>query len=85
MANGDLQASLAVTRLLLAHGAQVNVAQRHGWTPLHAAVDNRNLEAAQLLVEHGALAGVPNDDGLTPLQMAEKTGDSELIVLLQNA
>jgi ankyrin repeat protein len=82
VANGDPQAAVAITSLLLQHGAQVNVAQRHGWTPLHGAVDNRNLEAARLLLAHGALVDIPNDDGLTPRQMAEQSGDPQLIALV---
>jgi ankyrin repeat protein len=46
---------VAIARLLIAHGANVNAAQAEsGFTPLYEAAANGDLEFATLLLEHGA-------------------------------
>lgn len=62
--------NLAITRLLLNEGAQVNAEQRGGVTPLHSAVHNNQLELVQLLLEFGANPRAPMSDGTTPRDMA---------------
>lgn len=41
-------------RVLLSMKVDVDALDDDGWTPLHAAVYWRNMEAAELLVSHGA-------------------------------
>lgn len=82
-AQRDPATALAMTRLLLEHGASVNVAQQGGWTPLHHAAKHGPIELARLLVEHGADVAAANDDGLTALRLAEEAGQTEIAALLR--
>lgn len=57
-------------RFLLAHGAQVNLANRTGFTALHHAAENGSLSAARALVAAGASPAVYNERGQDPLEVA---------------
>jgi len=70
--------NVAFARLLIAHGASVNVRDNHGNTPLSVAVMQRNLELAKLLLTHNADVNVRNDAGSSPLDLAKN-------ILLSNA
>ncbi len=63
----------AVAKLLIAHGANVNLAGSEGWTPLHYAAHNGDMDSVKMLLEKGAkreaMAG-----GKTPAQMAVDAG-----------
>ena len=75
----------SVLRLLLEHGADVNVPNNTGWTPLHRASCNGAPEVVRLLLEHGADINVPNKDGWTPLHLASsKKGPEVVRVLLEH-
>jgi uncharacterized protein len=63
---------------LIAAGAQVNVAQRHGWTPLLAAADHGDTELVAALLAAGADAALGNDAGLTPAAAAHANGHTAL-------
>lgn len=54
-------------RFLLNAGADVNIADNHGWTPLHAALYSSEPRLAHLLLEHGAKINAQDDLGITPL------------------
>ena len=45
---------VAVAEMLIAAGAEVNLANNYGMTPLHWAARNGHLEVVQLLLRHGA-------------------------------
>jgi ankyrin repeat protein len=70
-------------RVLLEHGADVNVRGRHGYTPLiHAALKN-DAEIVRILVEAGADVNVRADSGETPLLLSLRRYNSvELVSLL---
>ena len=51
----------AVVQLLLEKGADVNAANKDGWTPLHWASDNRHVKVVQLLLENRADAAAADD------------------------
>jgi hypothetical protein len=57
---------------LLAAGADPNVEAPDGSTPLHQAVDARQVAIIRALVAAGARLDATNKDNLTPLQLAEK-------------
>lgn len=83
VAFGDPQRACDMARLLVENGAQVNAVQQGGWTPLHEAVDNDQLETAELLLSNGAEPDAPNDDGLTPLALARRKFFDQMAALLQ--
>jgi ankyrin repeat protein len=57
-------------RALLEAGADPNVRQQGGYTPLHTAAHNDDAELARLLLDHGADPAVKTDDGQTAADMA---------------
>lgn len=81
-AHRDPATSLELIRLLLEAGADPNVAQAGGWTPLHAAASSGREEIARLLVAHGASLTAKSDDGRTPIEMAKAKGHSALEAVL---
>jgi len=85
VAQRDPVVSFALVRLLLTHGARVNVAQRGGWMPLHATAAHGPAEQVRLLLAHGADANATNDDGKTALDLAEAAGRVENAAILRAA
>jgi ankyrin repeat protein len=72
-------------RMLLVNkgGASINdLDDNFRWTPLHVAVDKRNIQAVRLLLEHGADVNVRNRSGETPSQLGLKYGRHEIVELL---
>jgi hypothetical protein len=59
-------------QVLLAAGANPNVKAPDGSTPLHQAVQARQVAIVRSLVAAGAKLEATNKDNLTPLQLAEK-------------
>jgi cytohesin len=51
---------LALTQLLLEHGADPNIQQQDGDTPLHVAAFRGDVEATQLLLSYGAKVDIKN-------------------------
>lgn len=74
--------SLPITALLIANGANVNLAQQKGITPLHSAAHSGSSELARLLVEHGADSSLETDGGKTALDYARESGHKEVVDLL---
>ena len=48
----------------------VNTTDKHGWTPLHIALQYRHAEIVEILLEAGAQAGFQTPVGRTPLHVA---------------
>lgn len=84
-AQRDANRSLRLCRLLLERGADPNVAQAGGWTPLHQAAAHGRRELVELLLEHGAAPDVRSEDDRTPREMAESKGHHGLLPLLDRA
>lgn len=78
----DARRSSELVGLLLANGADPNVTQAGGWTPLHQAAAHGRKEVAALLMEKGASLTARSDDGRTPQEMARAKGHAELEPLL---
>jgi ankyrin repeat protein len=57
-------------RLLLERGADIDVQEEDGWTPLHVASRYGALEVMRLLLEHGVDIEAKDKTGKTPLQSA---------------
>lgn len=78
---------LDLVQVLLANGADPNVSDKLGYTPLiHSVItESSSLELVKLLLEHGADPRVKAKDGLTALTFARRKGWSEAIALLMKA
>jgi ankyrin repeat protein len=82
-ANTALHASLAgrksvrVVTSLLARGADVNARAGGGYTPLHIAAFEGDVQLINALLAHGANAEARADDGMTALAIAEDKGHAQ--------
>jgi ankyrin repeat protein len=76
-----------VARLLIARGADVNRADKIGFTPLlyAASIDFGDSAMIDLLLKSGARADVRTKDGLTALDLARKYGHTHLIASLESS
>jgi ankyrin repeat protein len=71
---------LKISRVLIDHGAIVNVQNMSGDTPLHLS---RNYPMAELLLETGrANPNIPNMDGICALHLAVQRGDASSVRIL---
>jgi ankyrin repeat protein len=70
--------SQRLIKRLLAAGAQPNVQQQGGWTPLHAAAVHGRMDGVALLLEHGADPALVADDGTTAQALAARAGHTEV-------
>jgi len=70
---------------LIALGADVNAADKNGWTPLHFAAQENAAKAVELLLRAGASVDVPDKQGNTALFRAVSSfrGDGTTIQLLR--
>ena len=77
-ANSNInQAKIAISK-----GADVNMQNNHGWTPLHYAVFNNCVEIVESLISKGANVNMKDDGGKTPLHVACCYGNKEITELL---
>lgn len=79
--------SLEITKLLVGNGADPNIRDKLGRTPLHMAILktqlHKILEIVKLLIDNGAKSDIPNKTGDTPYDLARKTGEPKLIALFE--
>ncbi len=61
-----------VARILLEHGADINLQDKKGWTALMLACFFEQDKAAKLLLEHGADVNIKNRKGKTALDIGYK-------------
>jgi hypothetical protein len=73
----------SVVRLLLEHGADINVQNHFGRTPLHRASFRGALEVVRLLLGHGADVEAKNNIDKTALQIAADEGHDDVVELLR--
>jgi ankyrin repeat protein len=71
-----------VTRLLDDDPQAVDSSAGDGFTPLHLAAEQGNLEMVRALLAHGARIDLASGDGKTALQLAEANGHQEVVCLL---
>lgn len=75
---------LEVLQLLLRAGADVNRADKDGWTPLYSCVNYRFPEMIPYLLQAGARRDLRESTwGRTPLEYAGELGDERAVALLR--
>jgi ankyrin repeat protein len=72
-------------RALLDAGANINAANRTGYTPLHHAAEAGSKEAATLLITSGANLSLRNMYEQTPEQTATASHHPEVAEILREA
>jgi len=60
-----------VIRVLFENGANLDLQDDDGRTPLHHAIDADNAKAAKVLIELGAKTNIPNDAGFTQTRFCQ--------------
>lgn len=82
-----LNNEVEMARALIARGANVNVVDKLGMTPLlwAANVDFGDTAMIELLLKSGAKTDARNKDGVTPLELARKHSHTTLIPILEKA
>lgn len=87
---GDRPMNVAATRgsldemgLLLAHGAWIDQAGEHGYTPLHNAVEQGEMAAVAWLVAQGADKSIRNSAGETPADLARVLQENDIASFLE--
>ncbi len=85
--SSDRADKIELLKLLLNSGADIDQRGLNDWTPLHYAVNLRDLEAIRLLLRHGADPALRTriDDHTTPLEDARERDFSEAVELLQES
>ena len=72
-----------VAEYLLEAGADPNLTDRHGFTPLHIAVARNDTNLTRSLLDHGAAINVRTpSDGRTPLMIAVTAGFEKMVEIL---
>ena len=74
--------NIKIAKILLDSGANPNLLEGEGVTPLVAAVRKENVEMVKLLLKHGAKVDMKNLF-YKPLKIAKKKGNVEIIKLLK--
>lgn len=74
---------LGILETLIQSGADLNLRDYQGDTALIWAVRWKNLEAARLLLSAGADPSIKNDAGQTALQIADESGYTDFVKVLQ--
>lgn len=69
--------------LLVQRGADVNVRDQTGVTPLHIAVGDGRRLLTKRLIDLGADLDVPDNDGRMPLSIATENGNRHIVDLLE--
>jgi ankyrin repeat protein len=74
---------LAISQLLIEHGADVNAVQADDFTPLQEAAQNGQIAMIDLLLDHGADCHAANQQGQTAYDIAQAHGHAEAAARLK--
>ena len=69
-------------KVLIDHGAQVNLADRFDNTPLHVHTKENSATTLRILLDHGANVEAKSDRARTPLNLAARYGHVECLNIL---
>ena len=74
---------VAIARMLIAHGAEVDARQESDFTPLQEAAHHGSVELVRMLLAAGATVDLRNAFGKTALDYAQENGNAEVTALLE--
>ncbi|KAJ1816611.1 phosphate system positive regulatory protein pho81, partial [Coemansia sp. RSA 2598] len=78
--------SVAILKLLLAHGAPADVADKDlAWTPVFYAASEGNIQCIRLLIDAGCNVGLLDENNRPPVYYAANEGHLESVDLLLDA
>ena len=80
-----LQGDIKTIRALLKKGADINIKDESGNTPLHDAVRKGDIDSVKILLKAGAKTNIKDKAARTPLELAEKFGHSNIVEKLRIA
>jgi len=75
--------SREAVELVVEAGAPINAQQHKGWTALHEAVHQENLEVTRYFLAHGADPKLQNDEGKSAIGLAADQGSAAILKLLK--
>ncbi|KAG8222330.1 hypothetical protein J437_LFUL001872 [Ladona fulva] len=70
---------MEMVEFLVQNGADVNIGDNEGWTPLHATASCGFLSISKFLLENGANVACVNNDGHLPIDIADSDVMEELL------
>jgi len=73
---------LVICKLLIEHGAPINVYSQSGRTPLMESAQNGEIDICKLLLEHGAIVNDTCNNNCTALYLASIHGHIDICKLL---
>jgi ankyrin repeat protein len=79
-----LPSEKTATVALIDQGADVNVTESDGWTPLHYVCRNGNAEVVKALLKKDADVHVKDSHGWTPLYYVCKLGHNNIAAMLRS-
>ena len=62
----------------------LNVTDKYGWTPLHTAAVNGEIEITKFLAPLMDKLNARNEDGKTPIDLAKRKGHNEVVKFLES-
>jgi ankyrin repeat protein len=68
---------------LVEYGADINAVQQGGWTALHEAARQGNMEMAEYLLSKGADPLRKSEDGKAPADLADEKGHQQVLAALK--
>lgn len=74
-----------VVRILLEAGANPNVRQSAGWTPLHSSAANGDVTSVELLLASSADPTATNDEGRSVIDLATESGEEATVDRIRSA
>lgn len=74
--------NIAMAKLLLTAGANIDSQNNHGGTPLHFSAGMGHINMVSFLIHSDAQVNLADKDGLTPLHIAVSEGHTEIVTLL---
>ena len=85
LVNWSIKKGKDYIKLMLDHGAKVNLKDGNGETPLVCAAGGKDKSIVKLLLKHGAKVNLQSKDGTTALMKATQSGNFAIVEMLLKA